>query len=582
MKKWLVVLTLNAPSGYHIGGWASGTPAVDASVARDARARLVWPGSSIAGPLRAEAMRLAPALFGKKGECSRLESPGSTCECVVCKLFGTWNPRHPGEHERGDGAAPGATPDDAGGASGNSAGAANAQAQVKAHASRLIVNHAIPVDAVDATVVDRVAIGRSTGAAAARRKFDHEVAGQAAVYEVVLEVDGPSDKDRVLLDTLIGEIDAGRVAFGAGSGGGLGWIEGRCEQALELDLNDDVVLAAYLDHDVRDRDERGALAVLLQQHAIGASASPAPDRQPQGSGSPPTFLDVGFRLEFPEYELVNDPALAALAGTHGTHVTDAGGQRVVRGWSMRGPLRARCEYILRRATRNAARPAACDPFDDRADSPLRSCASRIRAEYAGMEKSDDAGARLLGVVQANTCLACTVFGHEYRGSTLKIGNLATVLKVKEEEQHLDFIAVDRFTGGVVTGAKYDVCARFGVQYDGRVLIRDYGDWWVGLLLLGLRDLFEGELRLGASKTRGFGRARGGITRWVEGVVGAQAQPGGKPGKSGAFVTGAWEADLTEGAWPRSFPMDATGLTKRFVDPLKEEIERWHKDHAPSH
>jgi hypothetical protein len=70
---------------------------------------------------------------------------------------------------------------------------------------------------------------------------------------------------------------------------------------------------------------------------------------------------------------------------------------------------------------------------------------------------------------------------------------------------LDFLAIDRFTGGGAEGLKFDALALWRPAFKARIFLENPDDWELGWLTLVLRDLAEGWLRVGFGAAKGFGK-----------------------------------------------------------------------------
>jgi len=72
---------------------------------------------------------------------------------------------------------------------------------------------------------------------------------------------------------------------------------------------------------------------------------------------------------------------------------------------------------------------------------------------------------------------------------------------------LDFLAIDRFTGGGREGAKFDALALWRPSFGIRLHLENPGAWELGWLALTLRDLADGFVPVGFGAAKGFGRAQ---------------------------------------------------------------------------
>jgi hypothetical protein len=108
---------------------------------------------------------------------------------------------------------------------------------------------------------------------------------------------------------------------------------------------------------------------------------------------------------------------------------------------------------------------------------------------------------------------------------------------------LDFLAVDRFTGGGAEHLKFDALALWRPLFRARVRLVSPEPWELGWLTLVLRDLKEGWLRVGFGAAKGFGAVvipEGTVTRGVlEETSGGEAEP---EAPVSVFTTTSWALD----------------------------------------
>jgi CRISPR/Cas system CSM-associated protein Csm3 (group 7 of RAMP superfamily) len=175
----------------------------------------------------------------------------------------------------------------------------------------------------------------------------------------------------------------------------------------------------------------------------------------------------------------------------------------VPGTSLRGPVRAQAERILRTVIPGNPPGTACDPFEQEA-VPSQSCSKRL----------DDTGA---AVPYAAACPACRLFGCTGAASRIQISD-ADVGK-SARSVYRDMIGIDRFTGGVYqrkdeSGKKKGANMRFhaleGASFETTVAVTNFELWQLGLLAFVFRDFEEGLVSIGFGKTKGFGQVTGKI------------------------------------------------------------------------
>src|SRR5690606_29540985 len=101
-------------------------------------------------------------------------------------------------------------------------------------------------------------------------------------------------------------------------------------------------------------------------------------------------------------------------------------------------------------------------------------------------------------------LACRFFGSSDRGSRLYVsdGYLINPPKIKS----MDFLAIDRFTGGGKEGAKFDALILWQSAFKIRIFIENVENWSLGCIMLVLKDIKDGFLSFGGGENKWFGKA----------------------------------------------------------------------------
>lgn len=502
----------------HVGS-GQATDAVDAWLRRDSTGRIVIPGTAIAGALRACATRLAPQLgmklcdalksrsYRERFTAGPLKEQPRPCACPVCKLFGDLLP-----------------------------GIGEQNPQMKAYetetgASRILVADAyllsLGQDEAESTVRDSVGIDRVYGAAARAGavKFDLEALQPNAQFELRIELTPRvDDEGEVLLAAALAEWVEGRGALGGRTSRGFGAIQ-LCD-VHQISISDDTAgVLAFLhadepwkegiaDHAWLERRLSEACSRVAQQKDAATSIESSINGDPVAR----TFVEVTFALQGDGPMLANDATVASLTGFDHAPVIARWPNVLPQEWqpnlilpgsSLRGALRAHAEKIARTLTtlRIAREPddhkakfiqqcPACNPVESRVDAPLTRCDELLKdvIEEDAEPASDD------------LCLACRLFGSTLHGSRLKVEDAvwagtssARWFKVQ------DFLAIDRFTGGGLDGAKFDALAVMSPRFTVKLRIENPQLWELGWLALVLRDLRDGMLHVGMGASKGYGR-----------------------------------------------------------------------------
>ncbi|KPA14379.1 CRISPR-associated protein [Candidatus Magnetomorum sp. HK-1] len=195
--------------------------------------------------------------------------------------------------------------------------------------------------------------------------------------------------------------------------------------------------------------------------------------------------------------------------------TGKGEEPFIPGSSLKGMIRAYAEKICR-SLKDKPVPV-CLPYvkpgaEDKGEFGQASCGLR----FDKYQKNNSAIPSY--DIYKHSCPVCRLFG-----SHVFIGRLATsdaylTETFKNSEKAVleirDGVAIDRITGGSKGGAKYDLEVLTRGEFGTSINIRNFERWQMGLIGLILRDMVQGQLRLGFGKSRGLGRFRVNITSFI--------------------------------------------------------------------
>ena len=180
-------------------------------------------------------------------------------------------------------------------------------------------------------------------------------------------------------------------------------------------------------------------------------------------------------------------------------------QPYIPGSSLKGVLRSHAERIARTLKPDVV----CDVFDG-GKVRLEGCSTRLKEEAkANIKKGGGASADNFDLV----CPACRLFGSLLWKGRFQIGDAYLTDKYVDVRPELrDGIGIDRVTGGVAGGAKFDMeVLPAGVEFTTRIDIQNFEVWQLGWVSYVVRDLMEGRLRLGTGTSRGLGRVEAALT-----------------------------------------------------------------------
>ncbi len=477
---------LIARSAPHIGS-GEGGEVTDDLCRRTADGEFILPGTAIGGALRTLATRIAPRLGGSP--CRELYSEDERktwnerqrdepCPCWACHLFGHVNPSEGNDEETGG------------------------------CASRLLIAHAKllsipkPVKIRDGVGIDRAS---RASARAGSVKFDLEALPAETAFELRMELTGADENDERLLAAVLAEWQAGRAWLGGRVARGLGAFRLDGIRMLKLDVAQPEDLLKYLTADEpwkQATEETGWLGNYLNK-IQARSGTAYPD------GVARSFVSVNLTLKFDGLFLSNDTMAAGWSGFDHAPLLDVlskQGRLILPGASLRGVLRAHAERIARTlATLDAnnkeeflAICPACNPVESNDERPLANCDTLLTK--AGVGGDEEVNERQL-------CLACRLFGSTRRGSRFIVEDATGTGEFGSGSKVLDFLAIDRFTGGGKDGAKFDAVASNKPSFDVRLHLENPEEWELGWLALVLRDLQDGMLTVGFGAAKGFGQAK---------------------------------------------------------------------------
>jgi len=558
MSYRVITARLKARTAVHVGS-GKGTDLTDALIRRNTAGQPVIPGTAIAGALRAMLTRLAPRLGG--GVCvemlprekreARAQEGKKGCDCAVCRLFGDVNPS-----------------DEAGASS---------------QASRLLVFNA-RLNGKGATLIrDGVGIDRVTGGAARAGavKFDLEILPAGAEFDLRLELRDADAEDAQLLAVALAEWQAGRAWLGGRVARGLGAFDLTDIQYGERDLNQPDQLLAFLEADEpwRQAKETSNWLDTRIQKARGQLVDKLDASLPVARN----WVSFEGTLQAQGPLLTNDAVHAGISGfDHAPLLVQLGNwsQPVLTGAGLRGVLRSHAERIARTLATLEAQNGndfkrtcpACDPTARRLKKdappeelpPLESCDSLLL--YQAGKGGNDA------VEPEELCLACRLFGSTRLGSRLLVEDAPYAGEKPPRLKVLDFLAIDRFTGGGAEKLKFDALALWRPEFTLRLYLDNPQEWELGWLALVLRDLAEGWLSVGYGAAKGFGLVK--LTNWTVrlGYLGTDDAPALKPMpqtetegvytvlKGDASQLDAW-LNLAED-WVEAFYKQVTGKTRQ--------------------
>jgi CRISPR/Cas system CSM-associated protein Csm3 (group 7 of RAMP superfamily) len=441
MTHYIFSAKLKARTALHIGSGRA-TDTTDALIRRDSMGVPLIPGTAVAGTLRSLLTRLAPRLDGTI--CNSLKAKKereNPCSCTVCQLFGDINPTD--------------------------------EENATSKASRLLVYNAKLVTANQSVIRDGVGIERGAGVAARAGavKFDLELLPAETCFDLRLELRYPTPEVETLLAAGLAEWQVGRAWLGGRVARGLGAFTLEGLEVKHQDLNHATQLMAFLRGETSPAADSTWLSNRVSTISIVSSteALPAISRQ---------WVELTGTLQATGLLLINDTMQAGLSGfDHAPLLQKASEwQRpILSGSTIRGVLRSHAERLARTLTTRQALQVKTDEAEAAEEWFLQHCPAcdpnarrlgrKIEEEKLPALESCDSLLLYSVGLDGNTyieseklCLACRLFGSSRWGSRFLVEDAPYHGSKRPTYKMLDFVAIDRFTGGGADKLKFDALA----------------------------------------------------------------------------------------------------------------------------
>jgi CRISPR-associated RAMP protein (TIGR02581 family) len=214
----------------------------------------------------------------------------------------------------------------------------------------------------------------------------------------------------------------------------------------------------------------------------------------------------------------------------------------IPGTSLRGPLRAQAERILRSIGIAGERgKTACDPFADKETAEFKACSHHLETNASAE------------TAYARVCPACKLFGCAGAASRVRIAEA----KIDGYTSSIrDMIGIDRFSGGVHQGANMHFHVLENARFTLEMEIDNFELWHLGLLAYVFRDVQDGLLPIGAGKTKGFGLISGKLDDIAVNLLYPCSKADGSLHDLGSLAT---DAERRAYAFHRTAPLAFEGL-----------------------
>lgn len=293
-------------------------------------------------------------------------------------------------------------------------------------------------------------------------------------FDFKLIIDNPGDNDMEIIEPILAEFQSGRVAIGADKSRGLGWVNLYGLGSIDISPAN---LDDFVDYLVNDKAES------FRDLKIDRT-------QTEGDGNH-IAIEYTLTLEDMDASLIvssGNPGFSANADQ--TLMKDKDGRFFIPGSSIKGPLRAQAERIARHLKANFV----CDPTD-----PDNNCSAGIKEVKKNNKKVTKEE------IEENSCPICRIFGNGYLASKIFFTDVYD--KTEQTSQIIENVAIDRFTGGGLDGAKFNTEVATVVNLKGKIILKDVEKWEAGLIAFVMRDWIMRDIRIGFGKTKGYGRCK---------------------------------------------------------------------------
>lgn len=454
----------------HIGS-GEGSERTDALVVRDGDGNFYIPGTGFLGIFRNAVEKVAPFMDGfsscqSKDNCED-KKPDEVCD--TCKLFGY------------------------GGKGGKVS---------KVIFSNCTLDSAINISEIrDGVSIERIS---ETAVPERRAKFDYEVIPKGSKFDFRIEILNPTARDKKLLSIGFNEFQKGYTGIGAKTSIGLGDFDLSIDSVFELNTANFMQLKEY----ILDENYKG---IEIPNPLSGWSEGVNIDREKtknEEERNIPNVCSIKYKLLFTEPFLIKsgDPSMPGSEELDARFITTTCWNE--NGWvekpyligsSLKGVYRSRCEKIVR-----TLGGSACDPQARGKKEKLESCGEKLREKEKQEKKTLPAEE-----IYKQSCLACRLFGSNQMRSRIRVSSAFSNCEIPMKK--MDYVAIDRFTGGAAEGKKFDSQVALNGEFNGKIVLNNFEIWQLGLLAYLFKDLYLEDVRIGYGKYKGYGKCKAVVT-----------------------------------------------------------------------
>ena len=174
------------------------------------------------------------------------------------------------------------------------------------------------------------------------------------------------------------------------------------------------------------------------------------------------------------------------------------------GTSLKGVLRSHLERIARTLKQGSV----CIPYYDKSSKKnMIPVAAEQKSHGCGFRSRKDGNANSSSAAYADSCAVCRLFGSLKFGGRFSISDAYPLPDHRPSPESRDGVAIDRFTGGTVPGALFDLKVLVGGKFKANLRLTNFELWQLAALNLLLSDLADEMITIGSGRSRGLGRVR---------------------------------------------------------------------------
>lgn len=190
------------------------------------------------------------------------------------------------------------------------------------------------------------------------------------------------------------------------------------------------------------------------------------------------------------------------------------------GSSLKGVLRSHFERIAR----SLCEGSVCIPYyDSRRRENFRVPVTTEEDSYGCSYRTPDEGRPQTSATDYNeSCAACRLFGSLRFAGRFSIGDAYPIPGKEPKQGTRNGVGIDRFTGGTVHGVLFDLVVVEGGVFQTDIRLINFELWQLAAVGFLLQDLADEMIAIGSGRSRGLGRVRGEVRRFVLSYI--QPQP----------------------------------------------------------